>query len=225
MSDTMASKLQLTQAVLQRRIGADTGPHEPNVLLIEGVADRGWVSELGRQARARVDEAMKAVTASWRSSDAAVKAERLGRELAAAESAEGEARRIASGLENELAARLDAGKETADVEDQLSEARSEQARKTVRASVLRHLCDKAQVDSRNHLRQALESARLKAHQEARQEHHAALRMLEQVVSEHFPAVNRSGYLFSLTKTADVTDHHLRLAGFEPSTAPEERAAG
>ena len=81
MSDTTSSNLQLTQAVLQRRIGSDIGPHDPNVLLIEGVAERGWVSALGRQGLTRVEEAMKAVTAAWRSSDPAAKADRLGPRL------------------------------------------------------------------------------------------------------------------------------------------------
>jgi hypothetical protein len=215
MSDTMPNNLQLTQAVLQRRIGADTGPHEPNVLLIEGLADRNWVTELGRQGVARVEEAMKAVTASWRSSDVAAKAERLERELAAAESAEGEARRVAASLDGDLAARLDAGDDTTAVEDQLASAKSALARVSVRAGVLRHLLEKARSEARDHLRRALEAVRLQVHREARQEHQAALRALAAVILEQFPAVNRSGYVFSLTKSADVTEHHLRLAGFEP----------
>ncbi len=224
MSDT-TSPLQLTQAVLQRRVGAETGPHEPNMLLLEGVADRGWVSELGRQGLVRVEEAMKAVVAAWRSSDAAGKAERLGRELAAAESAEGESRRRSAALEGELAARLDAGDDTADVEDQLAVAKSDLARLAVRAGVLRHLLDRARSDARDRLRRGLEAARLKLHQQAREEHQAALRALEQLVAEHFPAVNRSGYVFSLTKTADVTEHHVRLAGIDEPAAAGERGAG
>jgi hypothetical protein len=214
MSETTTSNLQLTRAVLQRRIGADAGPHEPNVLVIEGVAERDWVSELGRQGLARVEETMSAVTSSWRSSDAAVKADRLAYELAAAESAEGEARRTASALEGELAARLDAGEDTTDVEDQLASAKSDLARVAVRAGVLRHLLDRARSEARDQLRQSLEAARLQVHQEAREEHREALRLLEEAVAEHFPEVNRSGYVFSLTKTTDVTEHHLRLAGFD-----------
>lgn len=214
MSDTTPSPLQLTQAVLQRRVGADTGPHEPNLLLIEAVAERGWVAELGRQGLARVDEAMKEAAAAWRSSEAATKADRLARELAAAESAEGEARRGAGALEAELSARLDAGEDTTDVENRLAAAKSDLARVAVRAGVLRHLLDKARGEARDRLRRGLEAARLKVHQQARGEHQAALRALEQLVTEHFPAVNRSGYVFSLTKTADVTEHHLRMAGFD-----------
>lgn len=222
MSETTHANLQLTQAVLQRRIGADAGLHEPNVLLIEGTADRGWVSELGRQGLGRVEEAMHAVTESWRSSDAAAKADRLGRELTAAQAAEGEARRAACALEAELAACLDAGTDSDAVEDQLTAAKTELARVAVRAGVLRHLLDKARSDARDRLRRNLESVRLTIHQEARHEHQTALRALEQVVTEYFPAVNRSGYIFSLTKTADVTEHHLRLAGFEPAPASDER---
>ncbi len=225
MSETTPGPLQLTQAVLQRRMGADTGPHEPNVLLVEGMADRGWVAELGRRGLARVEEAMQAVTAAWRSSDAAAKTDRLARELAAAEEAGAEARRRAGALEGELAARLDAGEDTAAVEDRLAAAKSELARVAVRAGVLRHLLDRARAEARDRLRRGLEAARLRLHQEARQEHQAALRGLERLVAEHFPAVNRSGYVFSLTKTADVTEHHLRLAGFEPPAAPGEREGG
>jgi hypothetical protein len=223
MTDTSTGNVQLTQAVLQRRIGADTRPNEPNVLLIEGMAERGWVGELGRQGRARVDEAMKSAVIAWRSSESAAKVDRLARELTAAESAEGEARRVAARLEDELAARLDAGEDTAIVEENLAAAKSELARVAVRASVLRHLHDKAHSQARERLGQALEAARLEVHQEARQEHQAALRMLEQVVAEHFPAVNRSGYVFSLTKTADVCEHHLRLTGYEPTGESENRS--
>jgi hypothetical protein len=225
MSETTLSNLQLTRAVLQRRIGADAGPHEPNVLLIEGVAERSWVAELGRQGLSRVEEAMTAATAEWRSSDAAAKADRLAHELSAAESAEGEARHSASTLEEELVARLDAGKHTESIENQLAKAKSELARVTVRASVLRHLHDKARSESRDRLWKTLEAARLRVHQEAREEHQVALRALEQVVTEHFPEVNRSGYVFSLTKTADVTEHHLRLAGFDRPLETVEAAAG
>ena len=63
------------------------------------------------------------------------------------------------------------------------------------------------------------------HQEAREEHQAALRLLEEVVAERFPEVNRSGYVFSLTKTAEVTEHHLRLAGFDRPVESNLRAAG
>jgi hypothetical protein len=225
MSDTTPGNLQLTQAVLQRRIGADIGPREPNVLLIEGIADRDWVSELGRQARIRVEETMTAVTAAWQLSDAATKVDRLARELTAGETAEGESRRIASAREAELAARLDAGQDTARVEDQLAVTKAELARVAVRASVLRHLLDKARAEARDQLRRGLEAARLKIQEEARQEHQMALRFLEQVVAEHFPAVNQSGYVFSLTKTAEVTEHYLRLAGFDPVPASIEQAAG
>jgi hypothetical protein len=225
MSEMTTTNLQLTRAVLQRRIGADAGPHEPNVLVIEGVAERGWVSELGRQGLSRVEEAMSAVTSSWRSSDAAVKADRLAHELAAAESAEGDARRTASSLEADLAGRLDAGEDTADVEDRLASAKSDLARVAVRAGVLRHLLDRARMGARDRLRQNLEAARLQVHQEAREEHQAALRVLEETVAEHFPEVNRSGYVFSLTKTADVTEHHLRLAGFDRTVESSPPAAG
>jgi hypothetical protein len=225
MSDPTQEHVQLSQAVLQRRIGADTGPHEPNVLLIEGVAERGWVSELGRQALARVEESMREVTETWRWSDTAMKADRLIRESTAAEAAEGEARRLAATLEDELAAALDEGRNTAAVEDRLAAAKSELARVTVRAGVLRHLLDKARSEARDELRRALEGVRLNLHQEARLEHQAAMRALELVVIEHFPAVNQSGYVFALTKTAEVTEHHLRLADFEPVCMPEERAAG
>jgi hypothetical protein len=214
MSKTTTSNVQLTRAVLQRCIGADAGPHEPNVLVIEGLAERDWVSELGRQGLSRVEEVMSAVTSSWRSSDTAVKADRLAHELAAAESSEGESRRTASSLEAELATRLDAGEDTADVEDRLASAKSDLARVAVRAGVLRHLLDRARSEARDRLRTSLEAARLKVHQEAREEHQAALRVLEEVVAQHFPEVNQSGYVFSLTKTADVTEHHLRLAGFD-----------
>jgi hypothetical protein len=225
MSDMTPSNLQLTQAVLQRRVGADIGPHEPNVLLIEGIADRVWVADLGRQGLARVEEAMKDVIGTWRSSDAAAKAARLGHELTAAESTEGEARRVASALEGELAARLDAGEDTADVEDQLTSAKSDLARVAVRAGVLRRLLDRARSDARDRLRRSLETVRLKIHQEARQEHQTALRALEQIVTDHFPAVNRSGYVFSLTKSAEVTEHHLRLAGFDQASASVQQTAG
>jgi hypothetical protein len=94
----------------------------------------------------------------------------------------------------------------------------------VRSGVLRHLLDKARAEARDQLRRALEGIRLNLHQEARREHQAALRALESVVIEHFPAVNQSGYVFTLTKTAEVTEHHLRLAGFEPAPASETRAA-
>jgi hypothetical protein len=218
MSDTTPSPLQLTQAVLQRRVGADTGPHEPNVLLIEGVADRDWVFDLGRTGMSRVEEAMKAVTAAWRSSDAAGKVDRLGRELAASEEAEGEARRRAGALEGELAARLDAGEDTADIEDRLAAAKSDLAKVAVRAGVLRHLLDRARAEARDRLRRGLEAARLRMHQRARLEHQSAVRALQRLVAEHFPAVNRSGYVFSLTKTADLTEHHLRLAGFDQPAA-------
>jgi hypothetical protein len=225
MSDTTRNNLQLTQAILQRRIGADSSPHEPNVLSIEGVADRGWVSDLSRQGLARVEEAMTDVTESWRLSDAALKTDRLGRELTAAESAEGEGRRIAAALEVELATRLDAGEDTTAVEDQLAAAKSDLARVAVRAGVLRHLLDRARAEARDRLRRALETVRLELHQQARLEHQAALRTLEQVVADHFPEVNRSGYVFSLTKTAEVTEHHLRLAGLDPITVPSEHLAG
>jgi hypothetical protein len=225
MSETMPSNLQLTQAILQRRVGADTGPQEPNTLLIEGAADRSWVSELGRQGLTRVEQAMQAVTDAWRTSDAAAKADRLGRELTTAESAEGDARRRATTLEGELAARLDAGEDTAAVEDELASVKSELARVTVRAGVLRHLLDKARSEARDRLWRGLEAVRLRVHQEARREHQAALRDLEQLIVEHFPAVNRSGYVFALTKTADVTEHHLRLAGFDQMAVTGESAAG
>jgi hypothetical protein len=224
MSDPTKGQVQLTQAVLQRRIGADTGLHEPNVLLIEGLAERGWVSGLGRQALARVEECMREVTDTWRRSDTAMKADRLIRESTAAEAAEGEARRLAATLEDELATALDECRDTAAVEDRLAAAKSELARVTVRAGVLRHLLDKARAEARAELRRALEGVRLNLHQQARLEHQAALRALESVVIEHFPAVNQSGYVFTLTKTAEVTEHHLCLAGFEPQPAAEQRAA-
>jgi hypothetical protein len=216
MNDSSSSNLQLTQAVLQRRIGADAGPHEPNVLLIEGIADREWVCELGRQGLARVENAMSAVTSSWRSCAAAAKVDRLSQDLTAAEHAEGEARRTATSLEGELGARLDAGDDTSDIEDQLTAAKTTLARAVVRASVLRHLLDRARSAARALLREGLEMARLKVHEEARLEHQLALRELETLILGHFPTVNRSAYVFSLTKTAELTEHHLRSAGFQQS---------
>jgi hypothetical protein len=225
MSDTTNGHLQLTQAVLQRRIGAETGPHEPNILLIEGVAERGWVAELGREGLARVEQAMHAAAESWRSCDAAAKADRLVRECAAAEEAEGAARRLASSLEVELADALDEGSDTAAVEDRLAAAKSELARRAVRSGVLRHLLDRARSEARDRLRRALEEVRLQLQEQARLQHQKALRELQQVVAEHFPAVNCSGYVFALTKSADVTEHHLRLAGLDASPVSKDRAGG
>ena len=224
MSDTTTNPLQLTQAILQRRLGVDTSPHEPNVLLIEGVADRGWVTDLGRQGLARVEEAMAAVTAAWQTSDSTRKASRLESELMAAESAEGDSHRRAAALEKELAARLDGGEDASAVEDLLASEKSDLARLTVRASVLRHLLDKARARARDQLRRNLEATRLQLHQQAREEHQTAVQELQQLIIDRFPAVNRSGYVFSLTNTADVTEHHLRLAGFEPVTGHAEQNA-
>ena len=83
------------------------------------------------------------------------------------------------------------------------------------------ICSTKLVRRRDRLRRSLEAVRLKLHQESRREHETALRTLERIVAEHFPAVNCSGYIYSLTKTADVTEHHLRLAGFDTESPPNE----
>jgi hypothetical protein len=214
MSASTTTNLQLTQAVLQRHTGAETGPREPHRLLIEGIADRSWVAELGQEGLSRVEKAMKAVAAAWQSSEAATKADRLGRELNVALSAETEALRRAAHLEVELASRLEQGAETAGVEGDLAVAKADLARLAVKADVLRHLHERAHAASRDRLRNSLEAARLKIHQDARQEYGAALHALEKTIAEYFPAVNRSGYVYSLTRSADLSEHHLRLAGID-----------
>jgi hypothetical protein len=117
-------------------------------------------------------------------------------------------------LEDDLAAALDDGSDATPVEGQLVAAKSDLARLAIRSGVLRHLLDRARSEARDRLRRTLEGVRLQLHQEARQQHHEALRELQLAVAEHFPAVNRSGYVFALTKSSDITEHHLRLAGFD-----------
>jgi hypothetical protein len=119
-------------------------------------------------------------------------------------------------LEVELASRLEQGAETDGVEGDLAVAKADLARLAVKADVLRHLHERAHSASRESLRSSLDAARLEVHQDARREYGAALSALEKAIAEHFPAVNRSGYVYSLTRSADLTEHHLRLAGIDQS---------